>query len=82
MSRWRFLDSVPKDGTPVLFWVPRNDDNPLGEGVAVSGSYDAVLGTYSDGNGEDIYPIGWLPCPSGPRSMADFDVYVPGWREG
>jgi hypothetical protein len=82
MSRWRFLDSVPKDGTQVLFWVPEDDAQPLRDGSVVSGSYDAILDSYSDGNGEDISPIGWLPCPTGPRSMADFDVYVPGWREG
>lgn len=71
MSRWRFLDSVPKDGTTVLFWVPSDDSNPLDDGKATLGHYSAGLDCYFDSEFHDTKPIAWQPCPRGPRSLEE-----------
>lgn len=68
MARWFGLDSVPKDGTEVLFWVPEYDAYPFGDGSSVTGRYDAPLGYYIDVHGDEILPVCWTPYPRGPRS--------------
>lgn len=71
MSNWRSLESVPKDGTDVLFWVPDVQARVFDKGEVVVGWYDAALDQYFDITGDLSEPICWAPVPPGPRSMED-----------
>jgi hypothetical protein len=71
LSKWYSLDSVPKDGREVLFWVPDADDQPFEDGEIETGTYDAVLSEYLGRMGELIAPICWRELPSGPASTDD-----------
>jgi hypothetical protein len=59
--RWYWLNSVPKDGTTVLFWVAPPYDAPNVDGYAISGRYDALLDVYESTNGEEVRAIAWAP---------------------
>jgi hypothetical protein len=71
LSKWYSLDSVPKDGRAVLFWVPEVDADLFEEGRVVVGWYDAVLDEYFDFSGDLSTPICWRELPNGPASAAD-----------
>jgi hypothetical protein len=71
LSKWYSLESVPKDGRDVMFWVQSDGHGPIGVGDVVLGSYDSILDCYYDGNGDDIEPICWRELPSGPASADD-----------
>jgi hypothetical protein len=71
LSTWYSLDSVPKDGREVLFWLPDGDGDPFDEGDVRVGFYDAVLDCYFDVAGDPIGPICWRELPNGPASAAD-----------
>jgi hypothetical protein len=58
---WYWLDSVPKDGTTVLFWVANSSDSPNLDGYAISGRYDAVLDVYQSAQGDEVNAIAWAP---------------------
>jgi hypothetical protein len=58
--RWYWLDSVPKDGTTVLFWVA-DGPAPNLDGYAISGHYDAVLDVYQSAQGDEVNAIAWAP---------------------
>jgi hypothetical protein len=72
LSGWLSLDSVPKDGTEALFWVPDDEDGPIEEGRVVVGYYDSPLdGYFNAATGDPIEPICWRRVPRGPRSAAE-----------
>jgi hypothetical protein len=68
---WEMLETVPRDGSQVLFWVPENENDPFGNGEVCLGRYDAPLDYYIDGNGDEIEPIAWMNPPRGPNSIFD-----------
>jgi hypothetical protein len=72
MSEWRSLESVPKDGTQVLFWASDDDYAVFdGGGYVELGRYDAALDSYCNTAGDEVLPICWMYVPRGPRSMED-----------
>jgi hypothetical protein len=71
LSGWLSLDSVPKDGTEVLFWVPDNDEGPIHEGRVVLGRYDAAIDAYFGSSFDEILPVCWQRAPEGPSGTEE-----------
>jgi hypothetical protein len=71
LSKWYSLESVPKDGTNVILWVPDEDRRPFDTGQCHCGFYDSALDGYFNSSGEEIYPICWHRAISGPDSADD-----------
>jgi len=58
MTKWRKISTAPKDGTRILLFDPRFDDE------AYSGS--GHKGAWFTDHECEIDPIGWMPLPEGP----------------
>jgi hypothetical protein len=71
LSGWLSLDSVPKDGTEVLFWMPDDDDGPIETGRVVLGRYDAAIHGYFDSSFDEILPVCWQRAPKGPSGTEE-----------
>jgi hypothetical protein len=71
LSNWLSLDSVPKDGTEALFWVPDDDDGPIENGRVVLGRYDAAIDAYFDSSLDEILPVCWQRVPKGPSGTEE-----------
>jgi hypothetical protein len=75
LSEWLSLDSVPKDGTEALFWVPDDDDGPIETGRVVLGHYDAAIDGYFASNfdrlTDEILPVCWRRVPRGPSGTEE-----------
>jgi hypothetical protein len=71
LSDWLSLDSVPKDGTEALFWVPDDDDGPIENGRVVLGRYDAAIDAYFGSSFDEILPVCWQRAPKGPSGTEE-----------
>lgn len=69
MDFWEMLETVPKDGTRVLFYLPPWElvDPRPEDGSMVSGWYDSVLDEYLMDGGRIIGATHWRPMPKPPR---------------
>ena len=76
MSRWRGMETAPRDGTFVLLWAPDYTNRPaLGHWCERVGAWDSDAGTMEDGPGrkdldECDGPILWHPLPDDPSEDA------------
>jgi len=65
---WRVIDEAPKDGTPILAWVPAYDFTPASAHRVVFAAdtwWLIGLGTMKE-FGSRIQPTHWMPLPSSP----------------
>lgn len=76
MSKWRPIETAPKDGTHILLWVPKDEPQII---VGYHDKFQQSDGTVDewwtyadrllqDVAGEIVKPTHWIPLPAPPST--------------
>lgn len=76
MSRWRKIETAPRDGTPILIWDPTKsdrgrpyDDSRYAIGYWRTDQPDGWKWMWGNRNSSEVSPTHWQPLPNPPKGF-------------